>query len=275
MNKGPSDALFAGSIPEVYDTHMVPMLFAPYANDLARRLAARRPGRVLEIAAGTGAVTRALDEALPAQAEIVATDVNQPMLDRAARAGIRRPIRWQQADAQALPFDAGAFDAVVCQFGAMFFDDKVRAFAEMRRVLVPGGVLLFNVWDRLEVNEISDVVDSVLAELFPDDPSRFMERVPHGYHDTTVIARQLADAGFTASPRIETVALRSVAASAAAAAVAICRGTPMRNLLESRGASGLADAEVAATAALERRFGTGAIEAGMQAYVIEVEARET
>jgi len=184
-----TDTRFAGSIPELYDSQLVPMIFATYAADLAKRVAARAPSRVLETAAGTGAVTRAMALALPADTEIVATDLNQPMLDRAAATGTARPVTWQLADAARLPFDDASFDVVVCQFGAMFFPDKPRAFAEARRVLRRGGVLLFNVWDRVEENEFADTVTAALAGLFPSDPPRFMAHAARLFRPASHCAR--------------------------------------------------------------------------------------
>src|SRR5688572_31736258 len=203
------DKVFAGSIPKLYDTHMVPLIFAPYAADLAKRLAARKLSRVLELAAGTGVVTRALATALPQDVAIVATDLNQAMLDQAAAVGAARAVEWRQADAMQLPFEDAAFDAVVCQFGVMFFPDKPKAFAEARRVLRPGGVFVFNAWDRIEENEFADVVTSSLIALFPKDPPRFLARTPHGYHDRGAIERDLAAAGFAGAAQIETLAARS------------------------------------------------------------------
>ncbi len=267
-----ADKVFAGSIPELYDTYMVPLIFEPYATDLARRLAARRPSRVLEIAAGTGVVTRALATALPSSVDIVATDLNQPMLDRAASVGACRPIEWRQADAMALPFDDGSFDAVVCQFGVMFLPDKPRAYAQARRMLAPGGVLLFNVWDRIEENEFAATVTDALASLYPQDPPRFMARTPHGYCETDVIAQDLAKAGFTGPPLIETLAARSLAASSRIPAVAYCQGTPLRNEIESRGATRLAYATAVCADALARRFGAGAVDGKIQAHIVAIEA---
>src|SRR5262249_8372511 len=148
MSSLDTDKVFAGSIPEFYDTYMVPVFFEPYAADLAARLAGRPLARVLETAAGTGVVTRALATTLPESVSIVATDLNQPMLDYASARGTTRAVEWRQADAMDLPFPNGTFDAVVCQFGVMFLPDKARAYAEARRVLRPGGVFLFNVSDR-------------------------------------------------------------------------------------------------------------------------------
>ena len=197
MYRDDPDRLFAGSVPEVYDTYLVPLIFQPYAIDLAERVAARRPKCVLEVAAGTGVVTRAMAAALRDDITIVATDLNKPMLDRASAVAIRRPVLWRQADALQLPFEDGAFDTVVCQFGVMFFPDIPRAFAEARRVLAPRGALLFNVWDRIEENEFADTVTAAQSELFSSDPPRFLARTPHGYADFGTIERDLSRGGFT------------------------------------------------------------------------------
>ena len=270
MNAPGSDTLFVGSIPELYDTLVVPLIFQPYADDMARRVAVLAPLRVLETAAGTGVVTRAMARALPAHVAIVATDLNQPMLNRAAVVGAGRDVHWQQADAMQLPFDDASFDAVVCQFGAMFFPDKAHAFAQARRVLRPGGTLLFNVWDRLEDNELADLATATLAGLFPADPPRFMARTPHGWFDTAVIAREVASAGFTEPARIDTVTARSRAASARVAAMAYCQGTPLRNEIETRQGVTLSQATAACEAAFTKRFGTGEIDTKIQAHVVTV-----
>ena len=265
------DKVFAGSIPRLYDEYLVPLIFAPYAEDLAQRLVARPPSRVLEIAAGTGVVTRALAARLPDSVAIVATDLNQAMIDTAAQIGTRRPAQWRQADAMQLPFADGEFDAVVCQFGVMFFPDKARAYAEARRVLRPGGVFLFNAWDRIEDNEFADEVTRSLATLFPDDPPRFLARTPHGYYDRTTIEEDLRRGGFAATPRLETVAARSRAASAREPAVAYCQGTPLRSELEARGPGCLDAATDAAAEAIARRFGSGPVDARIQAHVVTIE----
>jgi SAM-dependent methyltransferase len=208
--------------------------------------------------------------ALPADVSIAATDLNQAMLDHAAQVGAGRPVEWRQADAMALPFPDASFDVVVCQFGVMFFPDKVRAFAEVRRVLAPGGRFLFNSWDRLEDNELAHAVTLALEPLFPADPPRFMARVPHGYHDRGVIAGDLVAAGFTDRPVIETLPGRSRAASPRDVAVGICQGTPLRNEIEARDPARLDEATDTAAAFVTRRFGAGPIEALMQAHVVAV-----
>ncbi len=266
-----SDKNFAGYIPQFYETYMVPMLFGQYAEDLANRLARRSPRRVLEIAAGTGVLTRALAAMLSQGTKIVATDLNQPMLDHAAALGTARPVEWRQADAMELPFDDASFDSVVCQFGVMFFPDRAKAFGEARRVLRAGGVLVFTTWDGIEENEIAATVTDALATVFPDDPPRFMARTPHGYFDRDVIARDLASGGFTSRPEIVTVAKRSRAKSARDAAIAICQGTPVRNEIEARDASRLEEATDVAAEMIARRFGRGEIDAKMQAYVVTVQ----
>lgn len=266
------DKTFAGSIPRIYDTYLVPMIFEAFARDLAARVVGRSPARVLEVAAGTGAVTRELAARLPPHVPIVATDLNQAMLDRAAGVEAARPVEWRQADVMRLPFADGAFDAVVCQFGVMFFPDKPAAFRELRRVLSPGGTFAFNVWDRLADNHFADTVTAALAAVFPEDPPRFMARTPHGYNDAGAIEQDLAAGGFMAPPRIATVADRSLAASARDVALAYCQGTPLRNEIEARDASRLDEATEAVAEAIARRFGNGAIDGKIQALVVTVDA---
>lgn len=271
MNRPDSDILFAGSIPELYDTLLVPMIFEVYASDLAQRVAALQPARVLETAAGTGVLTRALARLLPPSAELVATDLNPPMLARAAAVGTSRPVTWQQADAMQLPFEDASFDVLVCQFGVMFFPDKAHAFAEARRVLRPGGTLLFNVWDRIENNEFAEVVTAALASLFPADPPRFMVRTPHGYFDQAAITRDLVLAGFTDAPRFETKTERSRAASAQAAAQAYCQGTPVRGEIDTRrGDLDLAQVTATCAAAIAERFGSGPVDGKIAAHIVAV-----
>jgi SAM-dependent methyltransferase len=267
--QGPAP-VFAGSIPEIYDKYLVPLIFEPFAIDLAQRLLALPLTNVLELACGTGAVTRRLAMALPANVFIIATDLSQPMLNYAASIGTSRPVEWRQADALQLPFDKASFDAVVCQFGAMFFPDKGRAYAEVRRVLRRGGVFLFNTWDRIEENEFTHVVHETLAVEFPDDPPSFIKRVPHGYHDLATIRRDLASGGFSEQPGIQTVAALSRAASARIPAVAFCQGTPIRNEIEARDPARLDAVTDAAETALAGRFGRAAVDGKIQAHVVSV-----
>ena len=265
-----TDKAFTGSIPQIYERLMVPLIFAPYARDLAGRIARARPRKVLETAAGTGVVTRELAAQLPADTGITATDLNEPMLAQAKAALPDPRVEWRQADALALPFDDASFDVVACQFGAMFFPDRVKGYAEARRVLTPGGRLFFNVWDRIEDNEFTDVVVQALAACYPADPPRFLRRTPHGYFERDVIVADLADAGFTQPPQLDTVSARSRASSAQIPAIALCQGTPMRGEIEARQPPTLAEATAACAAALTERFGSGPVDGKIQAHVVTV-----
>lgn len=265
------DAIFTGSIPQLYDEYMVPLIFEPYAADLASRVAVLRPSRVLEIAAGTGVVTRHLSLALAPEVQIVATDLNQAMIDKASAVGTAHAVEWRQADAMQLPFVDRSFDVVVCQFGAMFFPDKPTAFSEAKRVLRSGGTFIFNVWDGIDKNEFAEAVTFALQQMFPEDPPQFMTRTPHGYSDTKVIAQHLAEGGFLRPPSITTVVANSRAASPNIPAIAYCQGTLLRSEIESRSPSGLVEATNAATAEIAKRFGHGAVESKIQAHIIVAE----
>jgi SAM-dependent methyltransferase len=272
MTRKHVDTAFAGSIPKAYEDFLVPLLFRPYATDLTTRLASRPLSDLLEVAAGTGVVTRALASGLPSDVSIVATDLNQAMLDQAAAVGTKRPVEFRQADAMELPFNDASFDAVVCQFGVMFFPDKERAFGEMRRVLRPGGILVFNVWDRIEANEVAAIVEHNVVSLFPKDPPRFLSRAPYAYYQAATIERDLRAGGFTEPLTFDSLVHHSRAPRAQDAAVAFCHGTPLRNELEAFGPNALEEATLVASEGVARRFGRGAIDARMRAHIVTVGA---
>ena len=257
-----------GSIAENYDRYLVPLIFESFAGDMAQRAAGLSPSSVLETAAGSGVVTRALAPRLVPSASYVVTDLNQPMLDQAAT---RQPadsrISWRKADAQALPFEDAVFDLVCCQFGVMFFPDRQSGYREAKRVLKPGGCFMFNVWDRIEENVFANDVTNALAEVFPNDPPRFLARTPHGYHDTALIRSDLEQAGFS-RVAIETRAEQSRASSPRHPAVAYCQGTPLRNEIEARDAEKLEAATDHAASAIANRHGSGQVAAKIQAHVI-------
>jgi ubiquinone/menaquinone biosynthesis C-methylase UbiE len=261
-----TDTVFAGSIPAMYDRYMVPLIFQPYAELVAARAKDLGPAQILETAAGTGVVTEALHRALP-DAQIVATDLNPPMLEQAEGRVHAPNIRYQQADALDLPFEDGAFDLVICQFGVMFFPDKARGNSEARRVLRDGGKYLLVIWDSVDRNLATKVAGAAVAELFPDGAAAFYERIPFRYHDQAEIERDLHAAGFN-DIEFETIELRSRAPSAREAAIGLCQGTPMRAEIEKRGLDALDQATQCATEALRRFEGPDGFEAPMSAHLV-------
>lgn len=253
---------------QVYDELLVPLIFEPYAGDVVRRLTDVDAGSILEVAAGTGAVTRSLAASLPAEVSITATDLVPAMIDEAMRLGTARPVTWKQANALALPFENGSFDVIVCQFGAMFFEPKPDAFAEVHRVLRPGGRLLFSVWDALDDNEYAATVASAVRNTFPENPPTFLERTPYGYHDRDAIVADLRAGGFGRPPSIDRVGYRSRAETPVHVAAAFCAGTPLRDEIERRGPESLAEGIGVATAALAQRFGPSDLEGRISAQVV-------
>jgi SAM-dependent methyltransferase len=225
---------FSGDVPGFYDRGMGPVMFEPYARDLAARLPAGEELRVLELACGTGIVTRHVRAALPESATLVATDLNEAMVDY-ARAAVPGPgIEWRAADAQALPFADGSFDAVLCQFGLMFLPDKALGLREARRVLASGGTLLANVWRPLEENGAALLVHQLLERTFPDDPPRFFE-TPYGYSDRARLRDDL-EAGGWERFRFEDVRLAGESTTARALAEGLLLGSPVSFQLRDRGA---------------------------------------
>jgi ubiquinone/menaquinone biosynthesis C-methylase UbiE len=260
-----ADTVFAGPVPLLYDRHLGPILFQPFAEAVAERLG-ETDRAILETAAGTGVVTRAMAAALPRSA-IVAMDLNQAMLDVAAGKTRSGNMKWQQADAQSLPFEAGSFDVLVCSFGIMFMPDKQTAYREARRVLRPGGRFIFTVWDRIETNPLIHIADEAVAGLFPEDPPHFLARTPCGYNDKARIERELREAGFT-SVKIEEVRRESDVPSALEPAAGQCQGSPPRGEIEARDKDGVLRATEAVAAAIRRRFGNGPFRAPLQALLI-------
>lgn len=258
------DSQFVGSVPDLYQQLMVPMIFAEAADRLADQIAARSPSDILETAAGTGVLTRAMGQRCPS-AQITATDLNQPMIDVAAtRTPDGERVTWEQSDALDLHFGDEMFDVVACQFGAMFFPDKVRGYTEARRVLRPGGAFVFSVWDRLEANEVTHLIQRALVRACPDPPLLFMSRTPHGYYDVEEIRGQLAQAGFT---DIEVEAVDALSRTTAAeASVAFCQGTPLRGEIASHPVLDVPTATQIALEALLEQYGPGPIAAPIRSF---------
>lgn len=246
--------VFKHSTPALYDRYMGPLLFAPYAEHVAKRVAALRPERILETAAGTGIVTRAVNEALP-EAEIVATDINPAVVEFAAQRFQSAHVTFQAADAQQLPFEGESFDLVLCLFGIMFFPDKVRANAEALRVLRAGGHYVLVTFNRLDLNPVPKAAGKAVATLFPEDPG-YMERGPFSYTDPALVEDDLRSAGFE-NIELETVELSSVV-SAQDGARGIVLGSPFRAEIERLDASALERATAAVERALQPWDGASA-----------------
>jgi ubiquinone/menaquinone biosynthesis C-methylase UbiE len=262
------DNVFEDSIPDIYDRYLVPLIFEQYACDLARRVSVVGPNDVLEVAAGSGVVSRVVAGVLKPAASYVVSDLSQPMLARAESMQEHpKRIEWRQADVMDLPFADGAFDMVLCQFGAMFFPDRVDAYREVRRVLRDGGAFVFSMWDRLEANEFAFEVTAALAEMFPDDPPSFLARTPHGHYESDVYRSELAAAGF-GDITVEPITAISTAADPFTAAIAYCQGTPLRTEIEARDPNSLDAATQRATRAISDRFGDHHISSRIRAFVI-------
>jgi SAM-dependent methyltransferase len=241
---------------------VAPTVFQPFGVDLARRVSAHAPARVLELAAGTGVLTRELVAVLGA-AEVTATDLNDAMVDFGRS---RTPGAWQRADAMDLPFSDGEFDLVACQFGAMFFPDKPAAFAEVRRVLTPDGTFVLNTWATVDTHDFQAALVAGLERAFPEDPPTFMVSVPHGYADVDVVITDLRAGGLDCVA-VESVTLEGRASSAAGVATGYCTGTPLRPEIEARGDLATITAVVARE--MEARLGAGAVTGRMTANVFE------
>ena len=261
-----SDTRFVGSIPAIYDSILGPLLFESYAGDLAARVASGRPSRVLEIAAGTGIVTRALSRALP-ESTIVATDLNPAMLAVASEKLTSPRVTFQQADAQALAFGNAEFDAVVSQFGVMFFPDKGAALKHARRVLRSGGRMLFSVWDRIEANPVSEILGEQIVAAFPDDPPGFLARGPFSWHDADSIRQHVKAAGF-ANVTVETVKMATTVTSADSIASGFCKGSPVLNEINARAPERIDEIIAALSTAITKRFGTAPFANEMSALVV-------
>lgn len=259
-----NDVRFAGSIPAIYEQYLVPLLFEPYANDLAVRVKALGPKTILETTAGSGALTRALAKAMP-DAKIRSTDLNDAMLDVAKQS--LPNVTFAQADAQELPFGDREFDVVVSQFGMMFPPDRIAAYREARRVLVPSGRFLFSVWGPLAANPLSEFISDALGAQFPNDPPRFFVRMPFAYHDHARIEADLRQGGFT-DIRVEDVDIETHAPSAESAAIGMCQGCPLRGEIEERAPGRLDDVTAKVTEAVVKRYGKGAVPNPMRAVVV-------
>jgi ubiquinone/menaquinone biosynthesis C-methylase UbiE len=225
---------FVGDIPANYDNGLGPVIFEDYAHDISERAAGLAPSTVLELAAGTGIVSRKLRDKLPATTSMTVTDLNPPMLE-VARTKLegRDNVIIQPADAMALPFADDSFDLVVCQFGVMFFPDKVASYREALRVLRPGGTYLFNAWGTNDENPFSAIAQNLSEELFPDDPPGFY-RVPFSYADPARVIADIELAGFTDIDH-QTIEIQKSIRDLEAFARGVAFGNPIYDEILSRG----------------------------------------
>ena len=264
-----TSASFTGSIPEYYDTCLGPAWFDPLAQDLAQRLPSKPPGDVLEIACGSGLLTRRARERLDPEIRLVASDLSKAMLDYARGKTSGTPVEWREADAARLPFADGEFGAVLCAFGVMFVPDRRAAFREARRVLKPGGLFLFNVWDRIEENPHALATERLVKDLFPAGPELGFG-APYEMHDPALLRTLLAESGFRET-RIDKKRIRIDGVSAHDVALGVIRGTPRSLLLEQRGAN--LDEVVAKVAKALAEVGGDPYRAHVQAIVVEAQAQ--
>jgi SAM-dependent methyltransferase len=262
---------FSGAVPEIYDRCLGPALFEPYAADLARRLVERAGNAVLETACGTGVLTRQLRSSLAPGVSLVATDIDQPMIDH-ARTRLRdvAQITWKLADCVALPFPAASFTSLACQFGVMFVSDKPAMVREARRVLTDGGLLAFNVWDSMAHNPYARVTQETITRLLPTDPPRFFE-VPYGFHDVETWRGLLCASGFEVQG-VEWMTLQTYSPTAERLARGLVRGTPVRNAIAERGGD-LESIVDAVAEALARLGGKAPFRSTTRALVVTANAR--
>ncbi len=260
---------FDGSIPAAYDRYLGPVIFEPYAQDLAARAAAAGTGgqRVLELACGTGILTGELRRRLPRGARLTATDLNEPMLAYArAKFDPAAPILWRQADAAALPFPGHSFDVLVCQFGLMFVPDKAAPFREARRVLALGGLFAFNVWDSLAHNPFGRIANDTIGRFFADNPPDFYQ-VPFGLHQPAVLLGLLAEHGFTAVD-LQVLPLVAKSPSAREFAIGLVTGNPIVTAIRERSTVTVEPIIAAVADDLRSAFGDHPLRSPMQALVV-------
>jgi SAM-dependent methyltransferase len=258
---------FSGDIPRNYDEGMGPVVFEPYAIELAERVPAQEGMEILEIASGTGRVTRHLAERLLAGSHLTATDLNPDMLKVAQSRVGNSDVKWQVANALELPLADDSFDCVACAFGVMFYPDKLQGQKEARRVLRDGGVYLFSVWAELEANPWCSILQKTMLRLFPVDTPGFLA-VPFGYCNPDQIRSTLTEAGF-GEIKIDRVEKKFEAPTAEQLARGITLGSPLVGAIKEKGVSDMEPIVAEVTKDLAAAMGDLPMRGPMAALIIE------
>lgn len=258
---------FSGTIPETYDKYLGPLLFEPYAKDIIERIQKKKFFSVLELACGTGRVTQYLHKILPAEARIVATDLNPDMLKVAQNKITAKKIEWKQVDMQNIPFDDSAFDLVICQFGVMFVPEKEKAYSEVYRVLKKEGTFLFNTWNRLEVNKLTSSADEIINDFFKDNPVMFY-KIPFSYYNTDEIGKHLDNAGFK-SVQLTLLETEGLSDSVSDATNGLVEGNPVLTAINEQDPKLLPVIKEKLSKALAEKFGDNPMRCRLHAIVGE------
>lgn len=259
---------FNGSVPEVYETVLGNFIFEPFAVDIVNRISNKNAFNVLELAAGTGRVTKHLIHAFSPNAKIVASDISLPMMEKAKLVVSSQNLTWQQVDIADIPFSEGSFDVIVCQFGVMFLQDKLRAFSEIRRVLKLGGQLLFSTWACIEENPIWKISNQVATKFFGPAPAAIQKSGPFSICNAVDAEAQLHDAGFIHT-KVEKQRITSSISSASLAAKGFIHGLPLKDIIIKQNPEILSQIQEEMENSFADHFGNNPLTASFTAFVFE------
>jgi ubiquinone/menaquinone biosynthesis C-methylase UbiE len=255
---------FTAGIAEIYEKYLAPVFFISTSKDLVTHIPGS-PAKILELATGTGQVTRILVERYP-DAKIFATDLNPGMLGVAKRIVTSENISWDIVNAEEIPYSSDEFDALICQFGIMFFPDKQKALGEAYRVLKPGGTITFNTWDKLESNHICKLADDAVKSVFKVDPPQFYH-VPFSMYDTDEMTKMMQSAGFK-NIKIENRKIEGFSDSAENAVLAFTEGNPIAEQIKERDESKLPVLKAAMLDAFKKEYGNGSFNIPLSEFIV-------
>ncbi|MFL6483724.1 MAG: class I SAM-dependent methyltransferase [Nitrososphaera sp.] len=191
---------------EIYEQHLVPAMFEPFARDLIKLCNIKRYERILDVACGTGIVSRlAIDYVNASVGKVVGIDINPIMLNMARRCSIGRNIEWKEGSALSLPFPDGSFDLVICQQGLQFMPDRNKAVREMNRVLISGsnredkhssyGRLVLSVWTSIKDSPGFSILQRLLLDTISNEAATILQ-LPHSLSDIKELVSLVRAAGF-------------------------------------------------------------------------------